>query len=143
MAETQSDETTTGRIATRSPWAAAIWGFCLPGLGHFYCAGYRKAAIWFILYVMVTHMALAIVKPGMDVKALKLTAVALGSVHVLAALAAAGYARSKDLHMLGPANRWWVYLIILFLGTSLAAPRGHFSEKPSPEPTTDRTSEYD
>ncbi len=100
----------SGTRRPRSPWIAGLFGFLMPGLGHFYVGRARRGIAVFLVFLVIFWFELAW-KYGLLPRAwagLVVLAAFLASV-LFSVIDAALTARRTSSFELRRYNRWWVY----------------------------------
>jgi len=100
----------------RSPFAATLLSFGLPGLGEVYAGQPRAAALTFVVYYCITALSVALLfvpLPGL-LADLPIAAGPLCLVF-LAVRATRAARRAPQPYLLQPYNRWYWYVVALLL----------------------------
>lgn len=105
----------------RWPWVAVTLSVIMTGLGHIYCGRIVKGLVLaFISCILIPFLfgALAVSHSSIRI-ALIITALLASSVTWLYAIIDSGYIakRTKKSYMPKDYNRWYVYVILILLGT--------------------------
>src|SRR5262245_12940521 len=110
----------THSITVRRPWTAAILSFMMPGLGQVYGGMLPRGLIWMLLGGIPTVAGLLILsRPTAHSWTLGFAAglaqVAIGIAGVIDSYRCA--LRCKADYELKDYNRWYVYVLLLLMGT--------------------------
>jgi signal peptidase I len=110
----------TQSIALRRPWIAAILSFLMPGLGQVYSGMLPRGLIWMLLCGIFSVAALLILSHPTAYSWTLGCAAALAHVAIWIAGAIDSYRcalRCKADYELKDYNRWYVYVLLLLMGT--------------------------
>jgi signal peptidase I len=109
---------------SRSPVAAGLFSLIIPGLGQVYNGQLKKGIVFYALPIIVS---LLLLKAGVQYKffGMVIYAVLIFSIYIFIVFDAVRTASKTGAFSLKPYNRWYVYLLVLFLNfginTSLEA----------------------
>ena len=108
-------------VKTRKPLDAAMLAGLMPGLGHLYCGEFRKGIIWMGVSMgfIVSSILCFIFSPSRTGVAWGLSLFAIDVILMIVCMVQSWYlAKHQDeRYELKEYNRWYVYLILLFICT--------------------------
>jgi signal peptidase I len=108
----------TPLIKARKPWAAFFLSLLIPGLGHLYLGNPKKAAFIYFSFYLIFYLGIFICGVLYSNGIIFLLFIVLGALVQLIFIPILSYSKAKKIpveYKLRKYNRWYVYLIIVFV----------------------------